>query len=41
MKIEKKKLLVDDEKDIRDVLYLPLSDMVYEVIEAENGEEAI
>jgi signal transduction histidine kinase len=41
MKMEKKILLVDDEKDIRDVLYLPLSDMGYEVIEAEDGEEAL
>ena len=41
MKMEKKILLVDDEKDIRDVLHLPLSDMGYEVIEAEDGDEAL
>jgi signal transduction histidine kinase len=41
MKIKKKILLVDDEKDIRDVLHLPLSDMGYEVIEAEDGDEAL
>lgn len=33
-------LLVDDEKDIRDVLRLPLADLGYEVIEAENGADA-
>jgi signal transduction histidine kinase len=33
--------LVDDEKDIRDVLRLPLSDLGYDVQEAENGEEAL
>jgi len=33
--------LVDDEKDIRDVLHLALSDMGYEVFEAENGAEAL
>ena len=37
----KKLLLVDDEKDIRDVLNLALSDMGYEVFEAENGAEAL
>ncbi len=36
-----KLLLVDDEKDIRDVLNLALSDMGYEVFEAENGAEAL
>ncbi len=36
-----KLLLVDDEKDIRDVLHLALSDMGYEVFEAENGAEAL
>ncbi len=39
--MEKKILLVDDESDIRDVLRLPLSDLGYEVLEAENGEEAL
>jgi signal transduction histidine kinase len=39
--MEKKILLVDDEKDIRDVLHLPLSDLGYEVLEAENGEDAL
>ncbi|MCK5203272.1 MAG: response regulator, partial [Desulfobacterales bacterium] len=34
-------LLVDDEEDIRDVLHLSLSDMGYEVFEAENGDEAL
>ena len=34
-------LLVDDEEDIRDVLHLSLSDMGYEVCEAENGDEAL
>jgi signal transduction histidine kinase len=34
-------LLVDDEKDIRDVLRLPLSDLGYDVVEAENGEDAL
>jgi signal transduction histidine kinase len=39
--MEKRILLVDDEKDIRDVLRLPLSDLGYDVLEAENGEEAL
>jgi len=39
--MEKTILLVDDEKDIRDVLRLPLSDLGYDVQEAENGEEAL
>jgi len=39
--MENKLLLVDDEKDIRDVLHLSLSDMGYEVFEAENGAEAL
>ena len=39
--MEKTILLVDDEKDIRDVLRLPLSDLGYEVLEAENGEDAL
>jgi signal transduction histidine kinase len=34
-------LLVDDEQDIRDVLDLTLSDMGYEVFEAEDGDEAL
>ncbi|MGD2186613.1 MAG: hybrid sensor histidine kinase/response regulator [Desulfobacterales bacterium] len=41
MEIKKKILLVDDEQDIRDVLHLPLSDLGYEVIEAEDGDEAL
>ncbi len=41
MKMKKKILLVDDEKDIRDVLYLPLTDMGYEVFMAEDGNEAL
>jgi signal transduction histidine kinase len=39
--MDKRILLVDDEKDIRDVLRLPLSDLGYEVLEAENGEVAL
>jgi signal transduction histidine kinase len=39
--MEKTILLVDDERDIRDVLRLPLSDLGYEVLEAENGEDAL
>ena len=39
--MQKKILLVDDEKDIRDVLRLPLCDLGYEVLEAENGEDAL
>ncbi len=39
--MEKKLLLVDDEKDIREVLLLPLSDFGYHIFEAENGEEAL
>jgi signal transduction histidine kinase len=38
--MKKKILLVDDEKDIRDVLNLTLTDMGYEVFEAEDGDEA-
>lgn len=34
-------LLVDDEKDIREVLRLPLTDLGYEVLEAENGADAL
>jgi signal transduction histidine kinase len=39
--MEKKILLVDDEKDIRDVLRLPLMDLGFEVLDAENGEDAL
>jgi len=39
--MEKTILLVDDEPDIRDVLSLSLSDMGYQVYEAENGNEAL
>jgi PAS domain S-box-containing protein len=34
-------LLVDDEEDIRDILSISLSDIGYEVITAENGEQAL
>ena len=34
-------LVVDDEEDIRDVLKITLEAEKYEVIEAENGEEAL
>ncbi len=34
-------LLVDDEKDIREVLAIALEDMGYEVLEAENGKIAL
>ncbi len=34
-------LIVDDDPDIRDVLRITLEDEMYEVTEAENGEEAI
>jgi signal transduction histidine kinase len=34
-------LLVDDEEDIRDVLYISLTDIGYEVLTAENGTEAL
>ncbi|MEE4266104.1 MAG: hybrid sensor histidine kinase/response regulator [Desulfobacteraceae bacterium] len=34
-------LLVDDEKDIREVLALPLSDLGYHIFKAENGAEAL
>jgi signal transduction histidine kinase len=37
----KKLLLVDDEKDIREILRLSLVDMGYTVFEAENGVEAL
>lgn len=39
--MKKKLLLVDDEKDIRDVLSVSLSDIGYDIFEAENGEEAM
>jgi len=39
--MEKKILLVDDEKDIREVVHLSLSDMGYQVFEAEDGDEAL
>lgn len=38
---EKTLLLVDDEEDIRDILWIPLTDMGYTVYTAENGEEAL
>jgi signal transduction histidine kinase len=39
--MEDKILLVDDEKDIREILCLSLEDMGYTVFEAENGVEAL
>jgi len=39
--MKQKILLVDDEKDIREVLALPLADLGYHVFEAENGEDAL
>jgi len=39
--MENKILLVDDEKDIREVLVLPLADLGYQVSEAENGKDAL
>lgn len=39
--MDKRILLVDDERDIREVLRLPLGELGFEVIEAENGEEAL
>jgi signal transduction histidine kinase len=39
--MKNKILLVDDEADIREVLHLSLTDLGYEVLEAENGEEAL
>lgn len=39
--MDKKLLLVDDEEDIRDVLGIYLSDMGYQVLTAENGEDAL
>ncbi len=39
--MEKKLLLVDDEEGIRKVLGISLSDMGYQVLTAQNGEEAL
>ena len=39
--MEKKILLVDDEEDIREVVHLSLADMGYQVLEAEDGDEAL
>lgn len=39
--MKQKILLVDDEKDIREVLVLPLADLGYDIFEAENGAEAL
>jgi signal transduction histidine kinase len=39
--MEKNILLVDDEKDIREVLVLALADLGYHVFEAENGRQAL
>jgi signal transduction histidine kinase len=39
--MKQKILLVDDEKDIREVLVLPLADLGYHIFEAENGAEAL
>ena len=39
--MENKILLVDDEKDIREVLVLPLADLGYRIFEAENGKQAL
>jgi len=39
--MENKILLVDDEEDIREVLNLSLSDLGCDVLEAENGEDAL
>ena len=41
MAMEKKILLVDDEKDIREIVNLALADMGYQVLEAEDGEKAL
>jgi signal transduction histidine kinase len=38
--VKKQILLVDDEKDIREVLEITLSDMGYQVLTADNGETA-
>ena len=34
-------LLVDDEEDIRDILWIPLTDMGYNVYSAESGEKGL
>ena len=34
-------LVIDDEEDVRDVVKFHLSEQNYQIIEAENGEEAI
>jgi signal transduction histidine kinase len=39
--MKKKILIVDDEQDIREVLSVALADMGYDVVSAENGEEAL
>jgi YesN/AraC family two-component response regulator len=39
--MENKILLVDDEADIREVLNLSLSDLGYQIFEAENGDMAL
>jgi signal transduction histidine kinase len=39
--MDKTILIVDDESDIREVLCLPLSDLGYEVCEAESGSQAL
>ena len=41
MEMEKKILLVDDEKDIREIIHLSLADMGYQVLEAEDGDDAL
>jgi signal transduction histidine kinase len=41
MEMEKKILLVDDEKDIREIVHLSLADMGYQVLEAEDGDKAL
>ena len=39
--MKKEILLADDEIDIREILRLPLSDLGYQVYEAENGDQAL
>jgi signal transduction histidine kinase len=41
MAMDKKILLVDDEKDIREIVHLSLADMGYQVLEAEDGDKAL
>jgi len=36
-----KVLIIDDEEDVREVIKFYLSEQNYQIIEAENGEEAI